>query len=67
MENEPKIKPPRERPKGIAFLLAGIGLFALTGGVDSLLLHKAGPLGWILVIGGVLLSILAVLWGAGRI
>jgi len=67
MDREPEIKPPRKRPKGVAFLLAGIGLFALTCGADSLLLHKASPLGWVLVIGAVVLFMLAVLWGSERI
>lgn len=67
MDNEPEIKPPRERPKGITFLLAGIGLFLLDGGAHSLLLLKAGPLGWMPIVGGVALFILAVLWGTGRV
>jgi len=69
MANEPENRPPRERPKGIgfAFLLAGIGMFFLDGGADSVLLHKADLLGWTLISGGLALFVLAVLWGTGRV
>ena len=67
MENEPENKPPRKRPKGVAFFFAGLGLFLLAGAADSFALHKAGMLAWMLVIVGAALLFLAVLWGTGRV
>jgi hypothetical protein len=67
MENEPENKPLRKRPKGAAFLFAGVGLFLFDGTADSLALHKAGMLAWLLVITGTGLLLLAVLWGTRRI
>ena len=67
MQNEPENKPSRKRPRVIAFLLAGLGLFLVNGAADSLALHRAGMLAWMLVIGAAALLVLAVLWGTGRI
>ena len=67
MENKPEYRPPRKRPKVIAFLIAGLGLFLLDGAVGLWALHRAGMLVWMLGIAGAALLILAVFWGKGRV
>jgi protein-S-isoprenylcysteine O-methyltransferase Ste14 len=64
MENE--YKPPRKKPTGIIFLLACLGLFSLNFAANLLMSNKASGLGWMLVVVGLALILLAVLWTARR-
>lgn len=64
MGNEPQQIPPR-KPTWFAYLFGIAGLLVLNGAADSLVHHKAGPTGWILLVSGVGLLVLA-FWWAGR-
>jgi hypothetical protein len=64
MENE--YKPPRNKPTGIIFLLACVGLFSLNGAANLLISNKASGLGWMLVGVGLALFLLAGLWTVQR-
>ena len=60
MENEPAIRPPDKKPrKGLAFLLAGFGLFLLVGGLDAFGSRSSFVLGCILTVGAVGLVVFA--------
>ena len=65
MENE--YKPPPKKPAGVAFLLACLGLFFLNCAIGLLASNTASGLGWMFIIIGAALMVLAVFWGAERI
>jgi hypothetical protein len=66
MENQPPQVPPRRRPKALAFLFGIAGLLLLNGAADSLVRHRPGPAGWLLLISGVGFLVLALWWAAAR-
>jgi len=63
---EKEYRPPRKRLPNIAFPLACIGLFSLNCAAELFISHKACGLGWMLVVMGVALIVLAVFWGTRR-
>ena len=65
MEGGPIIRPPEKQPrKGVALLLAGLGLFVLIGALDMFRSRGSVAVGWVLVACAVVLIVLAV--RAGR-
>jgi hypothetical protein len=60
--------PPRKKPVGIAFGLAGLGLLALNFAAELLMSGKANGFGWSCLLVGVALLMLAVgSWGRNKL
>ena len=61
----PRNPPPKKRSINTAFVIAVVGLLALSTGVDLLVRHEGGNWGWILTIGGAVILGFAIRWGSG--
>jgi len=66
MENEPEKKSPTKTFKGVAFLIACIGVSFLVGSADAFRLHGSPALGWLLSFLGLLFLVSGILLAARR-
>jgi hypothetical protein len=62
----PQKSRPRKKPTRIIFLLACVALFFLNCAANLLISSKASGLGWMFIVIGVALIVLAMLWAARR-